>query len=40
MDVLQEDYRALMIEYPLEWDTNQKMIEGLHVLLGVSARVL
>ena len=34
VDALQEDYRALMIEYPLEWDTNQKMVDGLHALLG------
>lgn len=34
VDALQENYCALMIEYPLEWDTNRKMVEGLHALLN------
>ena len=32
VDALQENYHALMIEYPLAWDTNRKMVEGLHAL--------
>lgn len=28
VDALQENYCALMIEYPLEWDTNRKMVGG------------
>lgn len=43
VDVLQENYFALIFEYPLTWDTNQKMLEGLHALLislGLSKPVL
>lgn len=31
---LQGEYWALMFEYPLAWNTNQKMVEGLHALLS------
>lgn len=43
VEALQETYCALMIEYPLAWDTNQKMTEGLHLLfdrLGLIKPVL
>ena len=33
VDALQDTYCALMVEYPVVWDTNQKMVEGLHALL-------
>lgn len=32
VDALQETYCALMVEYPLAWDTNRKMVEGLDAL--------
>lgn len=34
VDALQDTYCALMVEYPVVWDTNQKMVEGLHALIG------
>lgn len=34
VDALQDTYSALMVEYPVVWDTNQKMVEGLHALIG------
>lgn len=34
VDVLQDNYCALMFEYPLAWDSNQKMVKGLHALLN------
>ena len=34
VDALQDTCCALMVEYPVVWDTNQKMVEGLHVLIG------
>lgn len=43
VDVLQENYYVLIVEYPLVWDTNQKMLKGLHALLirlGLSKPVL
>ena len=33
VDALQDTCCALMVEYPVVWDTNQKMVEGLHALL-------
>lgn len=34
VDALQDTCCALMVEYPVVWDTNQKMVEGLHALIG------
>lgn len=34
VDALQDNYCALMIEYPLAWDTNQKMMDGVHALMN------
>ncbi len=34
VDALQDTYCALMVEYPVVWDTNQKMVEGLRALIG------
>lgn len=34
VDALQDDYCALMIEYPLAWNTNQKMMDGVHALMN------
>ena len=34
VDALQDTYCALMVEYPVVWDTNQKMVEGLYALLN------